>query len=53
MKTYLQAVHQRVALREAERYIAYALQDLKADKPASVAVYTNAAIRKLQSLNLT
>lgn len=49
MNTYLQAVHQRVALKEAERYISYALSDLKAGKPASVVVYTNAAIRKLQS----
>lgn len=50
---YLQTVRQRVALNDAERYIAYAKQDLKDGKPVSAAVYTNAAIRKLQSLNLT
>ena len=47
---YLQAVRQRVALNDAERYIAYAKQDLKNGKPVSAAVYTNAAIRKLQSI---
>jgi len=50
MNTYLQTVRQRVALNTAERYIAYAKQDLKGGKPVSATVYTNAAIRKLQSI---
>ena len=49
--TYLQAVRQRVALSDAERYISYAKQDLKDGKLTSASVYTNAAIRKVQTLN--
>ena len=49
--TYLQAVRQRVALSDAERYISYVKQDLKNGKLVSASVYTNAAIRKLQTLN--
>ncbi len=52
MKTYLETVRQRVALDDAEKYISYVKQDLKDGKAVSAAIYTNAAIRKLQSANI-
>ena len=50
MQTYLTSVQQRVALRDAERYISYVLQDLKSGHHVSAQVYAQAAIRTLQSL---
>jgi hypothetical protein len=52
MKTYLETVRQRVALNDAEKYISYVKQDLKDGKTVSATIYTNAAIRKLQSVNI-